>query len=138
LQWREDSTNNDERYLRNYIRHRLLPRLDSQARIRLLSLIRCTDVINQEIDHRVEAWLDAQATASGLNRRWFVQLPHAVSREVVASWLRRNGVHSFDTKTLERLVIACKIQRPGTLVDAVNGISIRAGGETLALIMSER
>ncbi len=39
LEWREDSTNEDTDYLRNYVRHQLLPRFEDANRNQLLDII---------------------------------------------------------------------------------------------------
>ncbi len=138
LQWREDSTNTDERYLRNYIRHRLLSRFDEAARAQLAAIVERMRLLNKEIDVQILALLQAQPGVPDIGRRWFIQLPHAVAKELLASWLRGHGIRNFDTKTLERLTVAGKTLRPGAVIDVVGGVSIRVGADKLALIHHER
>jgi tRNA(Ile)-lysidine synthetase-like protein len=141
LQWREDSTNDDTDYLRNYVRHRLLPRLDPAARERLLEIVSGLRATNTEIAELLAGWLAEQGDAgrSGkIDRAWFVQLPHEVARETIAAWLRGHGVRDFDRTALERLVVAAKTAAPGKTFDVRRGIRMRVGAKDLALTGAER
>ncbi len=63
----------------------------------------------------------------GLNRRWFISLPYAVSTEVMATWLRLEGIREFDRKTIQRLVVAAKTGIPGKRVDVVTARVLHIG-----------
>ena len=137
LQWREDNTNSDETYLRNYVRRRLLPRLGQKDRARLLKTIKNSAVTNQEIDTLlVKYWLLTDEKT--LDRQQFVAAPHDVSVEIMAAWLRSAGIRDFDSKTLNRLVIAGKTARPGGRFDVLHAVSMRVNKDDLALVGVER
>jgi tRNA(Ile)-lysidine synthetase-like protein len=156
LAWREDSTNQDTRYLRNYVRLRLLPRFDEAARARLVRIISRLRVTNDELDTLLAKQLRQQARQSRqssqlqqsprpgqsqpgtLERAWFNQLPHAVAREVMAAWLRAHDIRAFDSRTLERLVVAAKVAPPGRKFDVSRGARLIAGSSHLALQGAER
>ncbi|HEU4966785.1 MAG TPA: tRNA lysidine(34) synthetase TilS [Candidatus Saccharimonadales bacterium] len=138
ITWREDSTNMDQRYLRNYIRHTLLPQFNEAARYRLLRLIVDTQQHNEDIDCLLAEWLARWADGTYMNRRQFILLPHAVAKEILAAWLRRNGLLSYDARTLERVTIAVKTLYPGHAVSLVSGAAIFVGKEALALHVQER
>jgi tRNA(Ile)-lysidine synthetase-like protein len=135
LVWREDSTNADTNYLRNYIRHNILPKFSAKDRNRLLKLIEQTKNVNITL----EAELDQLILNSlQLNRKFFNSLPHDVARETMAAWLRQNGIRDFDRKTLERLVAAAKIARAGSRLDVRRDICIKVEKQSLALRVQER
>lgn len=138
LQWHEDSTNSDNRYLRNYVRRQLLPRFTPADRQRLLRLIDDTHATNRELDATLDELFAQQPRAGEFGKKLLIRLPHRVACEVLASWLRANGVASFDAPTIERLVIAAKTQRSGAILDIVHGASLLVGAETLALRTRER
>ena len=138
LEWREDSTNQDESYLRNYVRHRLLSRFDEAARIRLGQLVEDAAVTNRKIDTLLVKQLRAQPVEGTLDRQWFNHLPHAVAREVLATWLRQHGLRDFDSKTLERLVIAAKVGAAGKTFPIRAGLNMRVRADHLALTRPER
>ena len=139
LVWREDSTNHDERYLRNYIRLRILPRLGSAGRQKLLDSITATQQVNDEIDEILEAVLaNGLQERHSLVRSWFIGLPFAVSKEVMAAWLRKEQVRGFDARTIERATIGAKTLAPGSRIDIRHGIVVRVEKGVLALTGFER
>ncbi len=120
LQWREDSTNSNPDYLRNYIRINIMPKFDAVARQRLRQLIGSARGVNVEIDSLLADQLHLQPAGDVLDRQWFIMLPHAVAREIVAAWLRRLGVADFDRQLLERITVAAKTYASGKRID-ING-----------------
>ena len=115
--WSEDGTNDDERYFRNYIRHNILSRFTKDGRRALLEHIKQATKVNDEIDGLLENDLADQPAKDELNRMWYMHLPYAVASEMMATWLRRNGVLQFDRHMIERLVVAAKTAHPGKLAD---------------------
>ncbi len=138
LRWREDSTNNDERYLRNYIRRRILPRFVSNDREALLATSRRAAELNEAIDRELAVYLHLQPASGVLDRYNFTMLPHAVAREVIAGWLLRYAQAELSRKMLERLVIAAKTGRAGTRVDINRQYWLKISPATLALEHRER
>jgi len=117
LAWYEDSTNADERYLRNYIRKNILSRFTEPDREDLLRRVENAGKINEQIDHLLEEDLAKQSAADELDRGWYLQLPFSVAKEMMAMWLRRNGIAHFDRALIEHLVVAAKTAAPGKLAD---------------------
>lgn len=112
LTWHEDSTNADERYLRNYIRRNIVPKLSKEQRKELIERITTGAALNEEIDKLLSSYISADR----LERQWFIMLPHALSCEVLAAWLRQHGA-AFDRRAIDRLVIFSKTARPGKQAD---------------------
>ena len=123
ITWHEDSTNGNDAYLRNYIRHQVLPRLDDASKQQLLSYIGKAQELNPAIDGLLSDDLRANMNDDGLNRQWFIMLPYNVSCETMAAWLRSQGVREFDRKLIERLVVAAKVAQPGKRID-VNAVTL--------------
>ncbi|MDB5170010.1 MAG: hypothetical protein JWN82_406 [Candidatus Saccharibacteria bacterium] len=121
LSWREDTTNHDERYTRNYIRHRLLVRFDADARQQLLMTLARAQTVNDELDPLLTELLSAHLAQGSLDRQWFTSLPHAAAREVMATWLRQAGPADFDRQTIERLTIQAKVKPAGKRLDVLHG-----------------
>jgi tRNA(Ile)-lysidine synthase TilS/MesJ len=111
--WREDITNQDTKYLRNYIRQFITPKINNTARTQLITLLNRLASINREIDDLIEQSLNQQKNKGSLDRFWFSHLPHNVAKEIFAGWLRANNIRNFDSSTLERLVIAGKVGSSG-------------------------
>jgi tRNA(Ile)-lysidine synthase len=133
LQWHEDSTNSSDDYVRNHVRHNILPGWSPEAKARLLQISRHMQSVNQEVD----GLLDSQVQGK-LDREWFILLPHNVTKEVLAAWLRLHNIADFDRKTLERLAVAGKVAEPGKSVDVVKGHVMKVGRDFLALDLVER
>ncbi|MGH7240665.1 MAG: tRNA lysidine(34) synthetase TilS, partial [Candidatus Saccharimonadales bacterium] len=133
LAWREDSTNQSHDYLRNRIRHEMLPGWSTHDKQSLLASTRRMRILNEQIDEAISPNIQGD-----LERSWFIVLPHSMSREVIASWLRYHDIRDFDRHTLERLTVAGKTAEPGKAIDIVNGHSMRVGKKHLALETAER
>lgn len=132
INWHEDSTNQDEKYLRNYIRHKILNKLSKHEQDSLLKHITTAKQLNTQIDQLLAQQLDMQPARHKLDRQWFVGLSHAVAREVMASWLRSQDI-GFDSKRLERLVIAAKTYPSGKQTDVTKKVTLKVTTRYLAL-----
>ena len=95
MAWHEDSTNLDEKYVRNYVRRRLVPQLAAKDRAHLLKILGQTKALNDTIDTLLAEQLvqHEQSKPSTLDRQWFIGLPHELARETMAAWLRQNKVN---------------------------------------------
>lgn len=138
LEWHEDQTNAHTVYLRNYIRHKLLPRFDEQSRLKLKVLIEATRETNEEIDGLLGDLLQLQPSSDTLNRQTVIMLPYAVSKELLAAWLRAHELRSFDKKTIERVTVAVKTYAPGKQIDIDASHVIHVEKHKLALALRER
>jgi tRNA(Ile)-lysidine synthase len=135
LAWREDSTNLDESYLRNYVRHRLLPRLNEVDKRRFLAIINQAAQTNEQLDDELAKLLPP---AEKLPRKDIIALSHTEACELMATWLRGNGIRGFDRMTLERLVVTAKTAGPGKRVDVINRSVMHVSRKDLALEHIER
>lgn len=137
IQWREDSTNQDQVYLRNYVRHSILNTLSNEQQEQLLGYVVSAQQLNQEIDSLLHAQLHTQPAAHTLDRRWFASLTHALALEVMASWLRGQGV-AYDRKKLQYLVVAAKTYVPGKQANISRGVVLQVTDRSLALAHVDR
>lgn len=133
IKWHEDSTNADDRYLRNYIRHNILNRFGEKGRELLLERLEQAKKINDQIDELLNKDLDLQPSVDQLRRSWFVVLPYAVASEVMATWLRRNGIANFDRTLIDRLVVLAKTKPDGKEADVDANYKLEFGKEQITL-----
>ena len=138
LVWREDSTNTDLRYMRNYIRHKLLPRFSRGQREELLQHIHSLQSSHEELERELDNHLHLHPAMDRLDRHWFIMLPHAVAREVLLVWLRRFGVEDISSAMLERLVMSAKTYLPGQQADVDKKHVLQVGKNLLALDSRDR
>jgi tRNA(Ile)-lysidine synthetase-like protein len=121
IEWREDITNSDTTYLRNYIRKNLMPKLSEGQRKELVNQLTTLREQNLELDIQIANYLQyVDGDLTKLSKQNFVQLPHDVACEAMASWLRLNNIRDFDRKIIERVVVAAKTFRPGQRADINN------------------
>jgi tRNA(Ile)-lysidine synthetase-like protein len=128
LEWQEDQTNHDTKYLRNYIRLNLIPRLSDGDRKQLLLTIDKSRHTNTELDMVLDALLEPE-----LSRQYMRGLSHTETKEIMAAWLRQHEVRNFDKKTLERLVIGCKVASAGTKLDVISGVVMEIDNDRLRI-----
>lgn len=133
LTWREDSTNQDTRYTRNYIRNNLLKKCTDNQRATLYQKIQTIRQLNSDIDVLLVNIFHLQPKLYVLDRRLFAGLPHIVAKEFLVYWLRKNRIYGFDSKTIERVTVAIKTGLPGRRLDIVDGHSILLSVKTVSL-----
>lgn len=135
LVWNEDSTNADTTILRNYLRHRVVADMGKTHRSQVLKLTRRASELSAEIDAIITNYLHIQPTTTSLNRKSFIELPHAVAREIFAAWLRyRAPSVELSRRLLERLVVAAKVGRIGSRVDVAAGYRLQLSTDTILLV----
>ena len=111
LVWREDSTNIDLKYSRNQIRQKLAKESLKPALHKFKTQINKLSLTNKQLDREIDKLLTLMTKDHKLDRPQFIKLPHKLGLELMAHWLRQNGISSFDTKLLNKLVVAAKTYR---------------------------
>ncbi len=137
LVWREDPTNDSDQYLRNYIRHHILPKISDSDKADLVQLMNRQVELNAQIDSLAMRFID-QKDLSKLSLKALNQLSYKESRDLVSVWLRRNELFSFNRTTIERLTVAAKTKRAGTLINVYGKTNVKVGKDFLALYNTER
>lgn len=129
LRWREDPTNQDEKYLRNWLRHNIIAKLSKKQRQQLLETQQTASHVNKELDEL----LSSLASSEKLDKKLVIQTDHKMSLEIIAHWLRQNELRNFDTKTLERIVVGTKTLRPGKTIPIYGRVCVVVGKTELKL-----
>lgn len=111
LRWREDASNRDPTFLRNRIRHELLPLLEHEYQPGIKdSLARAGSIVGAEADY---ASAQASQWLANKNRSDFEQLHVAIQRAVVRRQLWELG-HAGEFANIEHLRSCCdRITVPG-------------------------
>jgi tRNA(Ile)-lysidine synthase len=138
LDWREDSTNQDLNYLRNYIRQQVVPKFSEAQRKVFLNHIQRTHKLHNELEIELANHLHIHPGVDELDRQWFIMLPHIVAKEVMAAWLRKHDIKDISNKKLERLIVAAKTYENGRMADIDKKYVLRVNKEILALRPRER
>jgi len=124
IKWLEDSTNKDTRFLRNYIRAEVAPKLGEREREKLLKNIERVAKNKQELEYLVATMSQNILSNGQVDRSKFTALPLALANELVSYWLRSLSVRQFDRKTIQRLVTAIKTAHPNTETDVNNNLKL--------------
>jgi tRNA(Ile)-lysidine synthetase-like protein len=132
LQWREDETNRDESYTRNWIRHRVLPQLSAAQKTMLLTAHNKHTITNLYIDKLLDSFIDSTHPQI-LKKQLILALPHTLAIELIAHWLRGNSMREFETKMLERITVDVKTLGVGKKVVLKKGACIIIGRDAIVL-----
>lgn len=120
LSWRDDPTNLDQKYYRNFIRHSILPKLPSRDKNKLLNIIQDASSRDREIDEITSDLLDTSIDEDSISRLWLASLPHPVVKELLTHWLRKHAI-SFDRDMIDRLSVRVRTLPKGKRADVSGG-----------------
>lgn len=109
ISWREDASNCDERFLRNRVRHTVLPLLERELNPNIRqTLFRTMDILREEDEWMMES-------VKHLGPGDATDRPRAAQRRIIRNWLFENDVEDLDFDTVESILV---------LMDKRNGTSI--------------
>ena len=114
LRWRDDNTNVDPKYLRNYIRQNVTSKLTDEQKKSITSNIDKVAKNNKTMDQLIATFSQYIKINDNIDRQRFINLPTEVCNELVVNWLRGYKVIDIDKKTIERLNMAIKTAVAGT------------------------
>lgn len=134
LAWREDSTNADPRYRRNFVRQHVVPKFAAGDRQKMLAINHRMFELNEAIDAAINDWLATQPAPHTLSRAQFILLPHNVACEVMIAFIRQSGAQNVGRKLIEQLVAAAKTARAGTLHDIDQRLVLKVLTKNIAVI----
>jgi len=124
-EWREDESNRDPAFMRNRVRHEILPLLEQRLNPGIrAAILRMTDILRED-----ENWLDELSRAAlaactlqtsragdtaGLDVAALAALPRAARRRVLRLWLRQSGVAEDELGLEEVDSVENLLRRKGT------------------------
>ncbi|OGL34688.1 tRNA lysidine(34) synthetase TilS [Candidatus Saccharibacteria bacterium RIFCSPHIGHO2_12_FULL_47_16b] len=114
LQWREDPSNLDTKILRNYLRLKIIPKMDLQQRQKILKDIDNVAKINIAVDREIAILSQSVVKNGKIERSKFALLPTEVTQELVVYWLRQHDIAQIDSHSVSRLAVFIKTGKPGT------------------------
>lgn len=126
LTWRDDSTNDNPRYLRNRIRMVVMPRIDPVARRQLLDLYTTQVALRAHIEKSVRDLL-AKDPEPGIRRYHLIMSDDAIAAELLRGWLEE----SLETARYSDLLHFAKTARPGALWSLDGRRFVRASKDRL-------
>jgi tRNA(Ile)-lysidine synthase TilS/MesJ len=125
IKWREDATNQDETYLRNYIRKNTMPALTDKKRVLMVNNIEKIADIIAEKDHLIATLSQDISQNNKIIRGKYIMLPQEVRRELVVYWLRNYGVSNFEKNNIEKIDMVFKTGKPNTAYPVKRGLWLK-------------
>lgn len=139
--WREDSTNTDESYTRNYIRLSLMPLLDQKSetwRDEFLQCIRNQQLVRADIENELTKWLDEHVifnnSSATLRRYQLTMLPQREAYELFQQLMRRVTGNSLERKVAEAAVLFCKVARTKKVLQLNANWQLRAESANVIVV----
>lgn len=109
LEWRDDSTNDDLRYRRNWVRYGVMPRLPRDKRQQLVDLYESQCALRLDIESELDKLGQVFADDHGLRRYDIIMLPDDAAYEVLRQWLGQ----SLERARLRDLLLFAKTAKEG-------------------------
>lgn len=107
LTYMTDSTNASSVYLRNRMRHEVLPALKSMNPAALEAFSRMTDAVRadeQYLETCAEAAAKTVVTPRGVDEQALVELPFALQRRIVHAWLSAKTARQIESTHVEAVL----------------------------------
>ncbi len=136
LEWQEDSTNSDQRYLRNYIRISLIPKLDTKHVNSLLSIRDTLSKNYTEIDDQIKKIIVQITNKNVLSRALFLNYPFNVQKEIVAALLRMREC-DFDYELVYKVSIAIKTLPISKRLEIGSGFELRSERHGVVIVKNQ-
>lgn len=130
LEWREDSSNQDEEFLRNYIRRCVMTRLSVSQRRSIIKNLDDLTALETAINPQIEELSQIILKDGLIDRSSFTSLPVDLGRELVLFWLRQQRVRQPDKKTVKRLNVALRASKGGTKHPVAAGLDLLVGNDS--------
>jgi len=142
LEWAEDSTNCSDQYLRNRIRHYLVPALSSEQRDIFLkiydNLIQTNQELNRSLKQAAQTLATRQADRFRIETQHINQLPDSIQRELFATWWQQlMGSPPPDSLQLERMVAAIGEPKTGNRYQMANGVRLKINRGDFELLVND-
>jgi tRNA(Ile)-lysidine synthase TilS/MesJ len=124
LRWREDVTNQEEIYLRNYLRNKVLAGLTPEEKKNLISNIDKIAKTSSILENKIARISHNIYRNEIVIRDKFSALPVSLGNELIAYWLREFRITDFDKHTINRVNIALRTSKAGTIHPVKKGLNL--------------
>ena len=136
LSWIEDFSNNDLTYLRNYIRHKIMPKLTNDKRHKLLEICQQLNKTNLALDSFLDNYLiykSYRRQGQVFSRQWFNNLTDIEACEIVATWMRKYQVPNYSQAQIKYIVVKLRTLANGKLIVVSSYQQIRLTKRSICL-----
>lgn len=130
LEWHQDSTNTESKYLRNKLRRQITKSLTDIKRQEILRDLKELRLQSDEIDSIVDEY--AKIVRKEFPTDQLKDMNAGVAFELIAGWLRENSV-PFDAPTIARIVNGAKLLQNGAQIDIQKNYYAHKSKKTIIL-----
>jgi tRNA(Ile)-lysidine synthase len=127
LEWVEDSTNAEVKYLRNRTRRNIALHLSRRTRRRVLDLWQRQVILRASIDNELQAHLQDDGKYS---RHFLTNIDAEVACELIRAIVLARGKNSPTRPQMTRALLAIKTAKPNTKADIGGGVILRFTART--------
>lgn len=138
LRWIEDSTNKDTKYLRNYLRINVLPKLSQKDRLKMIELIKKNRIINNEIDKIIFSIYQKNFKNNQFSRLWFDSLDYDIQKEFIVFLLLDNKIKDYSSQTIKRLVNSLKTFPNNVIIEISNQNFFKINKDIVTLVNNKK
>lgn len=122
LEWHEDSTNSDQKYLRNKIRAKIRETMDDDTKRQLGALWWTQCELKRQIDAEITSFVRPDGT---YDRYTLTFVSDDVAEEMLRAFIVARAKQSPTRPQTERALLAVKTAKPGTLYEVGGGVRLR-------------
>ena len=131
--WREDSSNLDPGFLRNRVRHEVLPFLSTIARSVAGNLSDLAEIARVEEDHWRLAHPEVRSAGTTIDLRLLSSLSLAARRRLILDWLGHQAPDAGISLLLTEEILELAHSEPGRVLELSSGYRILRTREDLSL-----
>ena len=100
LKWREDPSNKDNHFLRNWIRNKWLKELENQRQGSVKSLARSLESLNKSKTKELQFCIDSK----GIKRQLFIELSFKEKKQILAFYMRQSSLSNYGQSHIEEII----------------------------------
>lgn len=121
LEWHEDSTNSDQKYLRNKIRARIRELMDEDTKQQLRALWWTQREVKRQIDAEMSGFIRPDSV---YDRYLLTYVDNGSAHELLRAFIVSKTNQSPTRPQLERALLAIKTAKPGTFYEVGGGVRL--------------
>jgi tRNA(Ile)-lysidine synthase len=135
LRWNEDSTNTDVRYLRNFVRHKILAGIKEPDQQKLLKISERQNSLRKQISEELEYQLlknaNIQNGTATVQRYLLIMYPTKVAAEYLQELIALVCGARLQRPQAELALVFAKAAKPGKTWQPAAGVKLTVNRETL-------
>lgn len=134
IKWYEDFTNQENDYLRNYLRNEALKELNEEKRSNIILNINKVAEISKKLETHTATLSQYINEQDKIDRVLFSLLPYEVGKELIMLWLREKSLSQYDKPTIDRLEVIIRTGKPMTKYNIKNNLWLKLDSKKAKIV----